>query len=111
MTFVAGEVALALIRSLRHILEQIERHDRPLADQARRAATSAYLNTEEGNQRRGRDRTHLFRIASGSTAELQAALRAAASWGYIDDPAEPLALADRLRGLLYGLVRRGCTSR
>ncbi len=54
---------------------------------------------------------HLFRIASGSAAELQAALRAAFTWGNIDDPAEPLALADRLRGRLYGRVRRGCTSR
>src|SRR5262249_21307643 len=105
MSFVTRDVALAVIREIREPLVRIERRDRALADQARRAATSILLDIEEGNQRKGRDRQHLFRVAKGSAAELRAALAIGVTWGYFGEPRETLALLDRLERLLYGLVR------
>ena len=45
-----------------------------LADQALRAAQSMVLNIAEGCGRTGKSRTHHYRIARGSAAELCAAL-------------------------------------
>src|SRR5262249_37645305 len=107
------DVALAVIREVREPLAMVERRDRALANQARRAATSILLNIEEGNQRRGRDQQHLFRVAKGSAAELRPRLLVAVAWGYLDDPRETLGLLDRLERLLYGLVnpQRSASSR
>jgi four helix bundle protein len=105
MSFVTRDVALAVINGIRETLVRLERRDRSLADQARRAATSIVLNIEEGNQRKGGDRQHLFRAAKGSAAELRAALLIGVAWGYIDEPRDLLALLERLERLLYGLVR------
>jgi four helix bundle protein len=87
------------------VLLRLQRRDKALADQARRAASSVLLNLEEGNQRTGGDRDHLFRIAAGSLAELRAALRIAIVWRHVEEPVAALALLDRLGGLLYGLTR------
>ena len=105
MSFVTRDVAVALIRSVRAPLAQMHRRNRALADQAMRAASSILLNIEEGNQRKGGDRTHLFRIAKGSVEELRAALLIGVTWGHIEEPREVRALLDRLGRLLYGLVK------
>ena len=55
------EVAKELARAVRPLMERIERKDRSLADQVRRAAQSVMLNVREGNRRVGRDRAHGFR--------------------------------------------------
>jgi four helix bundle protein len=106
MAFVALEVALEVIAGLSGVVKQIEGPDRALGDQVKRAASSVALNLAEGAERRGRDRAHSFRIASGSAAEVRAALRVAAAWGYLSaDALEPLdAQLDRLAGLLWGLT-------
>src|SRR5215467_11627141 len=104
MSFVTRDVALAVIHCIRETLVRLERRDRSLGDQARRAATSIVLNIEEGNRRKGGDREHHFRIAVGSAAELRGALLIAVAWGYIAEPSETLANLDRLGGLLYGLT-------
>ena len=105
MSFVTRDVALRAVCGLRQTLERLERRNRGLGDQARRAASSVVLNIEEGNQRRGGDRVHFFRIAKGSVEELRAALILGVSWGYIEEPAEAFRLLDRLGRLLYGLVK------
>ena len=105
MSFVTRDVALKVIHCIRETLVRLERRDRSLGDQARRAATSIVLNIEEGNRRKGGDREHHFRIAAGSAAELRAALLIAVAWGYIAEPTEVLGHLDRLGGLLYGLTR------
>ena len=105
MSFVTRDVAVALIQSVRAPLAQLERRNRALADQTMRAASSILLNIVEGNQRKGGDRTHLFRVAKGSVEELSAALLIAVMWGHIEEPREVMALLDRLGRLLYGLVR------
>ena len=67
--FETQEIALEMAAQLRPSLEALGRHDRDLADQARRAAASVVLNIAEGAGRRGRDRLQHYRIAAGSAGE------------------------------------------
>jgi four helix bundle protein len=106
-TFVALEVALELIRSLRGIVKTVRRHNSKLAGQIEDAASSVAANVAEGNRRQGKDRHHLFRIAAGSADETRAHLRVAEAWGWVsvEQIETPLALIDRELGLLWGLTR------
>ena len=105
--FDALEVALQLVQALREPLEELQRRERDLAGQARRAATSVALNVAEGGRRTGRDRNHQFKIAAGSASEVGAALRIAEAWGYLDGASlGPINdLLDRLGAMLYRLAR------
>ena len=105
-TFHVYEVAKELARAARPLIERIAKRDRPLADEARRAAQSAMLNIREANRRAGRDRFHGFRIAAGSADELVGALDVAEVMGYLapSDLAAPLALADRVLAMLFRLA-------
>ena len=105
---VAQEVASQLIRSLRAPLLAVERQDKDLGGQLRRAGASVLLNVCEAQKRVGKDRAHLFRIAAGSAEEVRAALSIATGWGYITDDSvvQALALVDRELALLWGLTRR-----
>jgi four helix bundle protein len=103
--FEALTIAREFIVAVRPLVAQIELRDKNLADQLRRAATSAALNTAEGNRRAGRDRAARFRIAAGECAEAATALQVAVDWGYIlaDASTAPLALTDRLGAMLWRL--------
>src|SRR5262245_55089503 len=104
--FVAFEVALEMIVSLRDVVARVRRHSSRVADQLVDSASSVAANLEEGNRRVGKDRLHLFRVAAGSAAETRAHLRVAIAWGWIQ-PAEverSLALIDRELGLIWGLT-------
>ena len=105
---VAQEVASQLIRAQRPSLDAVERHDKDLANQLRRAGSSVLMNVSEAKKRIGKDRAHLFRIAAGSAEEVRAALSIATGWGYLTDAsvASALALLDRELALLWGLTRR-----
>ena len=107
-TFHVYEVAKELARASRPLIERIERRDRSLADQGRRAAQSMMLNVREANRRVGRDRANGFRIAAGSTDELVGALDVGEVMGYLatSDITGPLALADRVLAMLYRLANR-----
>jgi four helix bundle protein len=78
--FEAYDIALQLIRSLRSPVASISRRDPDLARQLLRAGSSITLNLSEGNQRAGKDRLHLFRVALGSAAEVVASLETAEAW-------------------------------
>jgi four helix bundle protein len=82
MAFVTMDVAYEMLRGLGPVIEQVEARDRDLASQMRRAGTSVVLNLAEGRERKGRDRGHHFRIASGSAAEVRAAVNIARMWSY-----------------------------
>jgi len=101
--FIAYEVSLAVIKSLRAVLPQIERHDRDLADQIKRAASSVALNLAEGQRLTKGNKPKHYAIAHGSANEVRAAIHTAIAWGWIDDGAEPLAALDRLLALLWRL--------
>jgi len=107
MPFRLLECALSLIPLLKKPIEKIARHDPDLARQLRRALTSVPLNVAEARRRIGRDRGHLFRIALGSAAEVDAALRVALGWGYVDasDVAEPLAVLDQVQAMAWSAAR------
>ena len=105
--FQAFEIAIQMVASLKEPLAVIAQRDAELASQLRRAATSVPLNLAEGRRRVGKDRLHLFRIASGSSDEVTACLRVAAAFGYLPEAsvAEALGFADRVRGIVWSLTR------
>ena len=107
MRFHALELALSVISSLRRLLPTIRSRDPRLASQIRDAGSSMALNLGEGNRRRGLDRTHLFRIASGSAEEVRTALRVSLAWGYLGEKAvaEALGRIDGLQAMLWTLTR------
>ncbi|MFO0581716.1 MAG: four helix bundle protein [Anaeromyxobacter sp.] len=104
--FIAYDVSLSIVSSLRELRVAIARRDSSLADQLSRAASSIPLNLAEGNRRVGKDRLHSFRIAAGSADEVRASLHVALAWGYVApgdaDPA--LRACDRLLGMLWRLT-------
>ncbi len=106
MPFQVLETALDLAAVLRDPLARLQHRDRDLASQARRACNSVALNLDEGRRRAGQDRLHHFRIALGSAAELDTALRLALAWGYLDPAslAGPRGLCDRVIAMAWRLV-------
>jgi len=106
--FIALQVSIEVVHALRDVVSQLATRDGALADQIRRAATSAVLNVAEGAKRAGKDQAHHYRIAAGSAAEVRAALAVGAAWGYFDDGrcAAIEALLDRQAALLYRVAQR-----
>lgn len=101
---VAYEVSKKLIPVLAPIAAKIERSDRDLADQLRRAATSVVLNLGEGARSMKGNKPKHFAIAHGSAGEVRAALDAAVGWGWIEPSAVAEQLIDHLLRLLWGLT-------
>ncbi|HEY1546449.1 MAG TPA: four helix bundle protein [Kofleriaceae bacterium] len=102
--FIAYEVSLDLVRSLRDVVPIIKKHDRDLADQLHRAATSIVLNLAEGSRNTAGHQRMRFESAHGSAAEVKAALAVADSWGWIAPAAPSLVILDRLLALLWRLT-------
>ena len=84
MAFKVYEEAKLAVRALGPVVEVVARRDRGLADQLRRAGSSVLLNVAEGMQTRGGRRRQSYQVASGSAAEVRAALDVAEAWGYVD---------------------------
>ena len=104
--FDAYDLALQAALALRPLLDPINRRDPDLCRQMRRAASSVAMCLDEGSQRTGRDRFHLYRVAAGSAAEVRTALALATTWGYIAQPqaAPAHALLDRIVAILWRLT-------
>ena len=77
------EVAVDMIRYLRGPLVAIERGDRDLGKQLRRAAASVVLNMGEGSGSTGGTRRERYRSALGSLREVQACLQVAEAFQYV----------------------------
>jgi four helix bundle protein len=105
-SFLAHQLALDSAREVRGPLVQIQRRDRELEKQLRRAMHSVVLNLAEGNRRRGQDRQHLFRISAGSAAEVLAALELAEAWGYVSPSsiASAMSKLDQFLAILWKLT-------
>ncbi len=106
MGFLALDHTFVIVRQLRPLVSSVRRHDSKLAAQLRDAGSSLALSLGEGNRREGRDRGHLWRIASGSAEEVCTALRVAEARGYIDasHTAAVLADIDALQAMLWKLT-------
>ena len=87
------------------IAEVVERKDRGLADQMRRAMSSVALNTAEGAGSQGKNQNARYFTALGSTREVTSALDVAIAFRYIDsvDP-KLLDELDRIRATLYRVL-------
>ncbi len=96
-------VIIEVLRELPPVVTAIETHDRDLARQLRRAATSIALNTSEGSGCSGGTRRERYRNALGSARETAACLDSALALGYID--ALDASLLDRLDHVQAVLVK------
>jgi four helix bundle protein len=95
------DVIFEVLRMLRPIVIKIEKFDRNLADQMRRAATSMALNACEASGSRAGTRRQRYFDALGSARETTGALRAAMAWGYVADvDAVLLDKLDHIRAVL-----------
>ena len=77
------DVMIEVLKQLRPVLVQIEKHDRDLGSQLRRAAASVALNMAEGSGSSGGTRTARYRTALGSVVETGACLDVAVALGYV----------------------------
>ena len=104
--FLALELALELIVSLRPVVDKIRRRSPRLARQIEDSASSVVANLGEGRRRQGRDRQQFFCISAGSADETRCHLRVALGWGWVNpsDIAEPMALLDRELAMLWKLT-------
>jgi four helix bundle protein len=98
-------VVIEFIAELRPLLVQIERRDRDLGRQLRRAASSVALNLGEGMYSRGGLRTARYHTALGSMRESYSCLEVAQALGYVRTiDATLLAKVNRITGTLVRLV-------
>lgn len=102
--FIAYNVSVELIRTLRDLVPVIQRFDRDLADQMHRAATSVTLNLAEGQRLRAGNQRRHYEIAHGSANEVKASLDVAEAWGWVADTTAPRKILDRLLALLWRLT-------
>jgi len=102
------EHAINIAELARPLVETIQRKDRDLASQVRRAISSIALNAAEAQGNAGGNSRLRFESALGSLYEAQAGIRLAVAWGYFTRAAatELLESMNRLGGRVYGLVRR-----
>ncbi|HVR19174.1 MAG TPA: four helix bundle protein [Polyangiaceae bacterium] len=107
MALQVAEFSIQLVEALRPLVPRIRRHDRSLADQLVRAASSVALNIAEGEHSDPGNRKARFYSAAGSANETLAALRVAVAWGYFAKPEAdaPAALLRRIIGMLWKLTR------
>ena len=99
-------VAVDVMRKLAPVVVSIERRDRDLARQLKRAAASIVLNIGEGSGSHGGTRTERYRNALGSARETTACLDVAEAFGYVRTIDDELRDAlDRVRATLVKVVR------
>ncbi len=97
------DTILEVLRMLKPVIAQIERHDGDLARQLRRCCTSMALNTCEGSGCTGGTRLERYKNALGSAKESGACLDSSLALGYIDggDP----VLLDKLNKIRATLAK------
>jgi four helix bundle protein len=81
---------IEVLKGLRPVVTQIEAHDRDLARQLMRAASSIALNVSEGSGSNGGTRRERYRNALGSAREVAACIDVARAWRDAEVRAEGL---------------------
>ena len=106
-SLLAYDLMIEALRELRPLVEAIEKGDRDLGNQLRRAAASVALNLSEGQGVAGGNRRLRRQTALGSLYETRSCLEVAAALGYVDDARAAIAHTKlhRVGGLIYGLLR------
>jgi four helix bundle protein len=101
------EDAVAIVELARPLVEVINRKDRDLASQVRRAVSSITLNLGEAFGNAGGNARLRFETARGSLYEAQVGIRTAVAWGYFEHERcrAILAAMDALGGRVYGLAK------
>lgn len=97
------DVMLDAISMMRPMIRGIEKYDRDLASQLRRAASSVVLNVGEGSGSFGGMRVQRYRTALGSARETMSCLLVAERLGYVG--AMPAGLAAAMNHVIGTLVR------
>jgi four helix bundle protein len=98
-------VVLETISELRTVIAVIERKDKDLGRQLRRASASVALNLAEGMYSRGKNRAARYHTALGSARETLACLEVARAFGYtIAMNATLQSRFDQIIGTLVRLV-------
>jgi four helix bundle protein len=107
MALLVAELSFEVIESLRTLVPRIKRHDRALADQLVRAASSVALNIAEAELSDPGNRKARFFTAAGSANETLAALRVAVAWRYLQAADAEVAslLLRRVVAMLWKLTR------
>ena len=102
------ELVLSVVALSRPLVAAIQRKDRDLACQVRRALSSVGLNVAEGFGTVSGNARLRFETARGSLYEAQAGIRIAIAWGYFTEEyaASALCAIDELGGRVYGLSQR-----
>src|SRR5687767_2165041 len=100
--FIALDVCISWIKSLRPVIAAVRKHDRSLAEQIQEASKSVALTVAEGSKRMGRDRGHHYNVAAGSHFEARTGVRIAEANGYLDkiDTSKSDSLGDRAGALV-----------
>jgi four helix bundle protein len=106
MDFQALEVALALITTLRPVIDKVARHSKKEADQMQDAANSIARNLAEGRRRRGKDRRYHWDVAAGSADEVRTSMRISLAnrWLESEDVADAMTLDDRVLAMCWRLT-------
>jgi len=96
-----------MVAALRPLIPRIRRHDRSLADQLVRAASSVVLNVSEAEYSDPGNKKARFFTAAGSANETRAAIRVAVAWGYFGTGEAEAAegLVGRVLAMLWKLTR------
>ena len=76
------EDIIQFVRVMAPVVRSVERQDRHLGDQMKRALQSIALNTAEGMQSRGGNRAAKYHVAAGSAQELSCCIDLAEAFGY-----------------------------
>ena len=107
MAFQVAELSFELVGALKPLIPRVRRHERALADQMARAASSIALNIAEAEYSDPGNRKARFHSAAGSANETLAALRVAVAWGYFAEPEaeRASALLRRILPILWKLTR------
>jgi four helix bundle protein len=108
MSLHVHSLALEAVTELRAVVVRVQRHDRALADQLRRALSSMALNLGEAAYSDPGTKRARLHTAAGSANESRSALAVAVAvaWGYVAerDTAPGLALLDRVVAMLWRLL-------
>ena len=99
------DFVIETIRLFAPVVGEIERHDRGLGDQMRRALASVALNLGEGAGNRRGNRRLRFESACGSAKESLSAYEVAGAFGYVNVDATLADRLDRIAATTYRLAR------